>query len=49
MIAFMQSVFGEYTIAGTDSVNFEYVGAVAIFCICLWGVFRVVTAVFRRK
>ncbi len=49
MINFMQSVFGIYVPSTGDTYNFEYIGAVVIFCIVLWGTFKVLSAVFRRK
>lgn len=56
MLDFMQSVFGIYHgyVVAEDGVvttyfDFQYIGAVAIFCIVLWGVFSVIRSIFRRK
>ena len=48
MIDFMQTFFGSY--AGTvDNPDFQYIGAVAIFLVCLWGFFRLLALAFGGK
>lgn len=43
----MISIFGTYqTIDG--ATNWEYVGSVLIFAICLWSVFRLLGMVFKK-
>lgn len=43
----MLTIFGEYTpIDGC--ADFAYIGGVVIFSICLYSLFRLVGAVFRR-
>lgn len=47
MIELMQDIFGVYTpIDGQP--DFQYIGAVAIFCIVLWSVFRIFGAVIKK-
>lgn len=43
----MIAIFGEYTTVN-GCTDWAYVGAVAIFCICLYSLFRLIGAVFRR-
>lgn len=54
MIDFMLQTFGVYqpftNIDGTVvSPDYQYIGSVVIFCICLYGTFKVLAAIFRRK
>lgn len=43
----MISIFGNY--APIDgATNWQYVGSVAIFCICLWSLFKLAGMVFKR-
>lgn len=43
----MISIFGAYT-SVDGGTNWEYVGSVVIFCICLYSLFRLAGMVFRR-
>lgn len=43
----MVSIFGAYT-SVDGGTNYEYVGSVVIFCICLYSLFRLAGAVFKR-
>lgn len=44
----MISVFGVYTPLADGSTDWAYVGSVAIFCICLWSLFKIVGMVFKK-
>lgn len=43
----MITIFGNY-VSVDGGTNWEYVGSVVIFCICLYSLFRLVGMVFKR-
>lgn len=41
MMEVMESIFGTYSLVD-GCTNWQYVGGVAVFCIVLWSVFRII-------
>lgn len=47
MMEVIESIFGVYTLVD-GKTNFGYIAAVVIFCIVLYGVFRIVGSVISK-